>query len=187
MELVANRECGKCTICCKVLTIDDPEFQKLPGVLCPNCKTGSGCQIYETRPSPCRGFFCGWRVLPELDDKWRPDKSGVMIRFQQQMVPPGYQPVGFQFLVHDARDAIKPPLINFMSGLIARRVAVFLALRGPEGFSDVGALLNDALGPAVAKRDRNAFVKVLRSALDSMSRNKFERVVLKHGNPAATA
>ena len=97
MELVANRECGKCVVCCKVLTIDDPQLQKLPGVMCGNCKTGSGCKIYDTRPDPCRGFFCGWRYLRELDDKWRPDKSGVMIRFQD--VPPGYQPPGFQFLV----------------------------------------------------------------------------------------
>ena len=50
MNVVPNRECGECTVCCKVLLIDDPEFQKLPGVLCPNCKAGAGCQIYDDAP-----------------------------------------------------------------------------------------------------------------------------------------
>ncbi len=183
MELVANRECGKCTICCKVLTIDDPNFQKLPGVMCGNCKTGSGCQIYDTRPDPCRGFFCGWRYLGELDDKWRPDKSGVMIRFQD--APPGYQSPGFQFLVIGNRDAVTPPFVEYLSYLVSRNFAVFLAMRGPAGHSDVGAFMNDHLAPAIARRDRNMFVKILRSALDAMARNKFERVTLRHGTPAA--
>lgn len=184
MELIANRECGKCTICCKVLTIDDPELQKLPGVMCPNCKTGSGCKIYETRPDPCRGFFCGWRYLPDIDDKWRPDKSGIMIRFQNA-VPAGYPPMGFQFLVFGRTDVISPVFINYVTSLVSRRFAVFLAMRGPDGFSDVSVFMNDHLAPAVASRDRNAFVKVLRNALEAMSKNKFERAVLKHSSPAA--
>ena len=181
MELVANRECGKCTVCCKVLTIDDPQLQKLPGVMCPNCKNGSGCQVYDTRPDPCRGFFCGWRHLGELDDKWRPDKSGVMLRFQSP--PPGYQGPGFQFLVFGYKDAVTPQFVNYLMHLVARRIPVFLAMRGPDGFSDVGAFMNDHLGPA--GRDRNAFVKIVRGALEAMSKNQFERAVLKHGSPAA--
>ena len=94
MDLVANRECGKCTVCCKVLAIDDPALAKSPGTMCPNCKTGSGCRIYDTRPDPCRGFFCGWRYLRELDYKWRPDKSGIMIRMQTSGVPQSPGPAG---------------------------------------------------------------------------------------------
>jgi hypothetical protein len=182
VDLVANRECGKCTVCCKVLTIDDPQLQKLPGVMCPNCKTGSGCKIYDTRPDPCRGFFCGWRHLRDLDDKWRPDKSGVMIRFQG--APPGYQPPGFQFLVFGHGDLVTPSFVNYLTNLVARRAPVFLAMRGPEGFSDVSIFMNDHLTPAVTNRDRNAFVKVLRNALEAMSKNQFEKAVLKHGSPA---
>lgn len=182
MELIANRECGKCTVCCKVLAIDDPELAKPPGVMCPNCKTGSGCKIYETRPGPCRGFFCGWRVLPDADDKWRPDRIGVMIRLQQEGIPAGYQPMGLQFLVLGGTDVLTTPLITYIVSLITNRVAVFLAMRGPEGFSDVSAFLNEILAQPVARRDKNGIMKTLRSVLDAMSRNKFEPAVLKHGN-----
>ena len=184
-DLIPNRECGKCTVCCKVLTIDDPEFQKLPGVICQHCKTGSGCKIYDTRPSPCRRFFCGWRTLRDMDDKWRPDKSGIMVRFQTAFVPPGYEPVGFQFLVFGRTDVITPAFINYVSILVSKRIPVFLAMRGPDGFSDVLAFMNAELAPAVASRDRNAFVKTLRDALEGMSKNNFDRAVLKHGSPTA--
>jgi len=183
VELAANRECGKCVVCCKALTIDDPHLQKLPGVMCGHCKTGSGCTIYDTRPDPCRGFFCGWRYLGELDDRWRPDKSGVMIRFQDP--PPGYPSPGFQFLVTGTREPLTPPFIDFLSHLVSRRFAVFLAMRGPEGHSDVGAFMNDHLAPAVAGRDRNLFVKTLRSALEAMKNNRFERVTLRNATTAA--
>src|ERR1700748_2352421 len=98
MELVPNRECGTCTACCTVLLIDEPDFQKLPGVTCPHCKVASGCQIHETRYAICRGFFCGWRYLQNLDDSWRPDLCGFMIRDQREHIPPGYHPQGLRFL-----------------------------------------------------------------------------------------
>jgi hypothetical protein len=181
-QLVADRECGKCTVCCKVPAIDHPALQKMPGVTCPNCKVG-GCKIYETRPEPCRNFFCGWRYLPDLGKDWRPDKCGVLIRFQD--APPGYPPSAFQFLVFGGGDVVRPVFIDYMINLMGRRFAVYLALRGPDGFSDVGCFLNEYLAEAVAKRDRGTVVKFVREALDQMSRNKFERAVLKHA-PAAS-
>lgn len=185
MNLVPNRECGECTICCKVLVIDEPDLQKLPGITCPNCKAGAGCQIYDTRPAVCRGFFCGWRVLPELREDWRPDRSGIIIRMMKEYIPPGLNPVGLRFLVVGRTDVIfSPGFVEYLGRLIMNRVAVFLSIRGPDGFSDVMVLLNDHLAPAVASRDRNKVVKILSDALDALSKNKFEPVVLKHGNPA---
>ena len=32
------------------------------------------------RPQVCRGFYCGWFFLEELDDTWHPERSGVVIR-----------------------------------------------------------------------------------------------------------
>lgn len=183
MDLVANRECGQCTVCCKVTAIDHPDLQKMPGTTCPNCKSG-GCRIYDTRPEPCRGFFCGWRYLPDLGKDWRPDKNGILIRFET--APRGFQPMAFQFLMFGGGDVVRPALIDYMMQLIGRRFAVFLAMRGPEGFSDVKVLLNEYVAEIVAKRDRNAFVKFVREAIDAMSQNKFERAILKHA-PTATA
>jgi hypothetical protein len=183
-DLVANRECGKCTVCCRIPAIDHVELQKLPGVTCPNCKVG-GCKIYETRPAPCRNFFCGWRYLPDLGNDWRPDKNGVLIRFQP--APVGYPSTAFQFLVFGKGDVLKPAFVDYMANLISRRLAVFLALRGPEGFSDVSVLLNDYAAEAVSRRDRDGFVKILRDALAAMAANTFDPAVLKHAPPAAPA
>ncbi len=74
-RLVPGRECGDCTVCCAVPTIDDPEIQKKPGIHCRHCATG--CTIYESRPKSCRDFFCAWRMMPRLGPEWRPDRSGI--------------------------------------------------------------------------------------------------------------
>ena len=67
------RECGTCTMCCKLLGIDD--IGKPQNVWCEHCKPGKGCGIYETRSSDCRTFFCGWMADRSFDDSWRPDRA----------------------------------------------------------------------------------------------------------------
>ena len=34
VELVAQRNCGECSVCCVSLNVDTKEFQKLPGIPC---------------------------------------------------------------------------------------------------------------------------------------------------------
>lgn len=72
------RECGGCTMCCKVMHV--PELEKPAGIWCPHCAVGEGCGIYDERPKPCRDFECLWlqddgRVLLDAD---RPDRIGVV-------------------------------------------------------------------------------------------------------------
>lgn len=72
------RECGGCTMCCKVMHV--PELEKPAGTWCPHCDIGEGCGIYDERPKPCRDFECLWlqddgRVLLDAD---RPDRIGVV-------------------------------------------------------------------------------------------------------------
>jgi hypothetical protein len=86
--------------------------------------------------------------------------------------------------VFGSGDVVKPALIEYMMKLISRRTAVYLAMRGPEGFSDVSVFVNEYMTEAVAKRDRAAFVKFVRDALAQMTRNKFDRAVLKHATAA---
>lgn len=179
MKLVPNRECGECTVCCQVLLIDEPDLQKQPGVMCKNCTAGGGCQIYDTRPAACRGFFCGWRVMPELGDELRPDRSGIMIRLIRDHIPAGLNPVGFYFLLFGRTDVIGPGLADYLSRLVMNRTAVFLAVRGPDGFSDGAVLLNEHLAPAAGDRART--LGILRAALDALSKNKFAPAVFKHG------
>src|SRR5262249_20266528 len=74
-ELVPGRECGDCTVCCTVPTIDQPGIQKPAGATCRHCD--HGCRIHATRPEVCRVYFCAWRQMEIFSDDWRPDRSGV--------------------------------------------------------------------------------------------------------------
>jgi len=60
-----SRECGTCTLCCKLLGVE--ELNKPVGVWCSHCRKGEGCGIYPTRPEVCRIFECLWLqgILPE--------------------------------------------------------------------------------------------------------------------------
>ena len=60
----AGRECGDCTLCCKVMAIE--QLAKPASAWCPHCKPGRGCRIYADRPAECRAFSCLWLVNDRL-------------------------------------------------------------------------------------------------------------------------
>jgi hypothetical protein len=78
VEKPKSRVCGDCTLCCKLLNIE--EINKPANKWCPDCKIGEGCGVYETRPTPCRTFKCAWlgNLLPESE---RPDTRGALAYF----------------------------------------------------------------------------------------------------------
>lgn len=77
VELLSARSCGSCTLCCKVMSID--ELAKPQGVWCPHCSPGRGCDIYGTHPPTCQGFRCGWLTQSDFPDDARPDRSKVVL------------------------------------------------------------------------------------------------------------
>ncbi len=102
-DLAPGRECGSCTACCKIPTIDAPTLRKPPGVMCPHC-TGSNCGIYESRPAPCRTFYCLWRRVATMPDELRPDRIGVM--FSIETVNPPQNPFERQFVIARAINSL---------------------------------------------------------------------------------
>ena len=60
-----KRECGSCTLCCKLIGVE--ELKKPQNVWCRHCNIGQGCKIYDTRPQGCRDFSCLWLkgLIPE--------------------------------------------------------------------------------------------------------------------------
>jgi len=81
MELptVSGRQCGSCTACCTTHAVYD--LRKPGNVTCQH-STGTGCAIYETRPSECRDFDCGWLSGWIEGEQRRPDKLGLVFHFQ---------------------------------------------------------------------------------------------------------
>jgi hypothetical protein len=64
-------------MCCKLLAID--ELAKPLDRWCAHCKPGKGCGIYDTRPPPCRTFFCGWMTDGGFGPEWRPDRAKFLL------------------------------------------------------------------------------------------------------------
>ena len=74
------RECGECTLCCKLMGIDS--LDKPAGVWCAHCRPARGCGIYEGRPQECRNFICGYLLMPEVDERWKPSVCKFVISAQ---------------------------------------------------------------------------------------------------------
>jgi len=70
------RECGECSLCCRLSVI--PALEKPMNRWCKHAKPGHGCTIHETRPQVCRSFFCLW-ALGELPDEWFPKKCRMYL------------------------------------------------------------------------------------------------------------
>lgn len=73
--------CGSCTLCCSVMKVAMVPT-KPARTACAHC-TSEGCEIYSTRPKPCRAFQCFWLFSQgqpyALPEEARPDRCGVVI------------------------------------------------------------------------------------------------------------
>ena len=77
VNVVRGRDCGGCTLCCKLLAVE--ELETPPLRWCPHCNAKKGCEIYEDRPTECRQFYCEYLVNPALGDHWRPSKCKMVV------------------------------------------------------------------------------------------------------------
>lgn len=178
--VVSARQCGACTVCCSILPINTSELKKTANLLCQHCDEGRGCRIYANRPVVCRGFYCEWRLNAQIPATWRPDKSGIFIERiarEHVEVPEGYAAgyaISFMLLRPEAIE--RPALIETIADYIARRVAIFLTIPGPAGHLPAQLFLNEVMESAVAKRDREAMLNIVRQAVATLSAQRFERV-----------
>jgi hypothetical protein len=172
--LVPGRQCGGCSVCCKVLPIDTAEIQKQAGISCRHSVKGSGCAIHETRPQVCRAYYCGWMSMPDLGDDWRPDKSGVFISAPGAPIPDHFENRnGVELLIGSPRLLEQKPFVDLVCALVAKGIPAFLAIPGPVGHFPANILMNDDLADPVARRDEAAIAAVLTAMLAALSRCSF--------------
>ena len=110
------RECGECTLCCKVVGVED--LKKPAGTWCAHCTSSRGCGIYETRPEECRTFVCAWLETHTLDERWKPSRCKFVVSAE-----PGN--VNLKVSVDPARpDAWrKEPFYSYVKSWVAQRIA----------------------------------------------------------------
>jgi len=156
--LVPGRECGACSACCVNLLIDSEDLQKPANIECPNLTPVKGCAIYGSRPSDCRSFHCGWRMLAGLGDEWRPDRSRVMIRVEQDGI------------VLEGLGSMQPILakaiLKFIGTCVGNGVTVFINIPGKPGHTAAKLELNQALASATTGRQCGAVMRELVKAVE---------------------
>ncbi len=74
---MTSRACRDCSLCCKVMAID--ELGKQAGAWCRHCKPGRGCLIHETRPAECGAFNCLWLTDRRFGEHWKPNRSRLVL------------------------------------------------------------------------------------------------------------
>lgn len=67
------RECGSCTLCCKLLAVT--EIAKPAGIWCEHCTVGAGCQIHsdDKYPPSCKVYNCLWKLREDVPLEFKPD------------------------------------------------------------------------------------------------------------------
>jgi hypothetical protein len=76
-SLVPGRSCGTCSLCCKLLPVQ--ELNKPAGQWCVHSVPGAGCNNHHNRPAACRQFFCSWRLDPNLGPEWKPEVARFVL------------------------------------------------------------------------------------------------------------
>lgn len=141
-HLVPERQCGECTACCVVLQIDDKQFKKPADQACDNLMEQGGCKIYACRPSVCQDWYCAWRFMAQLDESWRPDRSGILLRSDENGII--FQPIGEAKTVLTTDRAIE-----LIAGGVAQGIPMSMSIPTREGYRSYAMSLNDYLAEAV--------------------------------------
>jgi hypothetical protein len=81
-----KRECGDCTICCKLVPVK--EIEKPANTKCQYQRQIKGCLVYHDHRMPlsCRVWNCRWLVNNDTNDLARPDRSHYVIDIMPDFV-----------------------------------------------------------------------------------------------------
>lgn len=169
-HLVSGRECGECTACCVVLLIDDDDFKKPADQTCSNLIDKGGCKIYSTRPSVCQDWHCAWRFMAQLGDDWRPDRSGILLRSDENGII--FQPIRNPRKVLTSERAIE-----LIAGGVAQGISMSVSIPTKKGHLSFGMSLNEPLAEAVQSRNLHAIRKKLLELIKKASKQNTDVII----------
>ncbi len=144
-HLVSGRECGECTACCVFLLIKDENFNKPADQACSHMIEKGGCKIYSERPSVCQNWHCAWRFMEQLGDEWRPDRSGILLRSDENGII--FQPI------REPKDVLtRERALELIGGGIEQGISMSMSIPTKKGFRSYSMPLNRPLALAVKSR-----------------------------------
>ncbi len=173
-HLVAGRECGECTVCCVNLLISDKDFNKPADVACTHRVEKGGCKIYNDRPSVCRDWHCAWRFMPQLDDEWRPDRSGILLRSDENGII--FQPI------RDAKKVLTSArAIELIGGGVSQGIPMSMSIPTKKGFLSHGMSLNEPLQKVVESRSLAAIQNKMIDLIKFSKKQKTDAIIATDG------
>ena len=127
---------------------------------------GAGCGVFADRPSLCRHWYCGWRIMA-VGDALRPDRSGVLLA-PETGGQPGYARGGLRVvLIGRDRAALRnAELIDLIARCVMRRAPIWLSWG--DGAAAKRYLVNGDLTDALEAADQRAFHAALDAALEGL-------------------
>jgi Fe-S-cluster containining protein len=184
MDLVPNKECGDCSACCHHIPIDQEDFVKLPNIDCVNLRKGGGCNIYKNRPITCATWYCAWRYLPNLNDQWRPDLSGVLMDFSSELIPSEFKKdKALVFKVIDKEKfLLNTELTQFIIYLMNKNLPIFLSHGLEAGYSAISTILNPHLLVAVKERNHKEIRETLKFLIEECEKAPKNRLIIENGH-----
>lgn len=81
------KQCGTCSLCCKLFDVEWLDRPKPAGQWCHHCKPGRGCAIWQNLPQKCGDYHCVWRLDPALGPEWKPDRARFILTHAHQDAP----------------------------------------------------------------------------------------------------
>lgn len=75
--MTPKRQCGECTLCCKLVPVQ--ELDKQANTRCQHQRFKKGCAIYGKRPHSCKTWTCRWLTNQDTYDLPRPDRAHYVI------------------------------------------------------------------------------------------------------------
>ncbi|RZJ37471.1 MAG: hypothetical protein EON87_22170, partial [Brevundimonas sp.] len=128
----------------------------------------AGCSVHAIRPQTCRVWFCLWRAV-ELDDDWRPDRSGVIVR------PDGVdEGIITLYVIRRSDFLASEAFFAVIAGWLAEGIEVALSVPGPVGTFPARAVVTEWLRPAVEAGDPAGFVERVLRSLDKLEEHDWQ-------------
>jgi hypothetical protein len=168
IALVPERECGACNACCQHLVIVEEAMTKPQGLLCPHWKADCGCTIYEARPGLCREYHCGWRCLADLDEEWRPDRSGILINFGTTQGEAGDGIAAHLIVVGGETVARSRHLAGLAASFVDGGTTTHLVVPGHSGTTGHQIVLNGLIADAVAAKSPQRAQEIIGDLCDAL-------------------
>jgi hypothetical protein len=120
---MSARECGTCTKCCEgYLSGNIRGYEMFKGKPCFFVKIGKGCIDYENRPkNPCKNFTCGWKIIDEMPENFKPEISGVIFTWRST------EKLNINYLkLHQAPDNPTPQILTWAFLFVLKNSINFL-------------------------------------------------------------